>query len=92
MSLCVIAAGLQENILVLAVGLLGLALGFAGTRASRIVVVSMRRTLRCVALGLALYVIADAARRASSYAESRCDNVLALLNRIFAVQVDPPTQ
>jgi hypothetical protein len=92
MSLCVIAAGLPENVLALAVGLLGLALGFAGTHVSRIVVVSLRKTLRCVALAAVLYAAGDAARRMSSYAESRCDGMLSLLNRVFSVQLDPPTE
>jgi len=96
MSLCVIAAGVPENLLALAVGLVCLGLGFAGTHLSRIVVVSARRTLRSVALAGAVYAVGDAAAPwIASYAESLRDSVFAsmdVLKRVFAVQLDPPTQ
>jgi hypothetical protein len=96
MSLCVIAAGLPENLFALAVGLLCLGLGFAGSNVARIVVVSVRRTLRCAAIAGAVYAVGDAMPRAvSNYAVSMRDNMMSwfgLVGRIFAVQLDPPMQ
>jgi len=93
MSLCVIAAGLPENLFALAIGLLCLGLGFAGTNVARIVVASVRRTLRCVAIVGAVYAVGDGAPRAlSSYAGFLRDGMLGwvgVFSRIFAVQLDP---
>jgi len=97
MSLCVIAAGLPENLFALAIGLFCVGLGFAGTNVSRIVLLAVRRALRCVAIAAALYAVGEApVQGAASFASgSLRDGMLAwigLLSRIFAVQVHPPTQ
>ena len=93
MSLCVIAAGLPESLFALAVGLLCLGLGFAGTTVSRIVVVSMRRSLRCVAIASAVYSVGDAAARAlSSYVGPLRESMWAWIGplaRILTVHVFP---
>jgi hypothetical protein len=95
MSLCGIAAGLPETLFALAVGLLCLGLGFAGTNVSRIVVVSVRRALRALAIASAVFAVGSAATLpVSSYAGSLRDDALAwivLVRRIFAIQLDAPS-
>ena len=48
---------MSENLFVLALGLLWLVLGFAGTRFMRVVFVCARQVLRCTAIAGGLYLL-----------------------------------